>query len=64
MTAPHPGLIVAPEFDLTVQPPVTARPLTMPCPDCGADALWQWSMPMDRNGTFYPGVECPKCDAP
>jgi len=41
---------------------VMPRPLTMPCPDCGADALWQWQMPTDRNGTVYPSVDCPVCD--
>jgi len=63
MTAPHPGLIVAPEFDLAVQP-AAPRPLTMPCDVCGADALWEWAMPTDRNGTDYPGVEYPVCDVP
>ena len=42
---------------------VMPRPLTMPCPTCGGDALWQWHMPVDRNGTVYPGVDCQACTA-
>ncbi len=44
---------------------VMARPLTMPCPTCGGDALWQWVRPdVVATATDYPSVDCPVCDIP
>jgi len=61
MTAPHPGLIVPPEFSLPGASR-TVRPLTMACPTCGGDAEWQWAWAPPTGSTVYPSITCPACD--
>jgi hypothetical protein len=40
----------------------TAGPLTMPCPECGHDALWPFTRADIGGGTTYGPIQCANCD--